>query len=146
MDAGVVIRRKKFSSMDHQAELVVGVLGSVAHGVTDGSAVHGDQPLKPVASIRRSSEAEPPTDRHLAYATLERHGGYVMTFIDDDEAIMRGQLGEIVSTGQALSHGYVDEPFGLVAPAANLTNLFRGDAQMCAEPLAPLFHKRFSVD
>jgi hypothetical protein len=48
-----------------------------------------------------------------------------MTFIDHDEAVVRGQLSKILSTGKTLSHGDVDDPLGLVATATNLADRLR---------------------
>ena len=72
--------------------------------------MHGHHRLEAVAPVGGGGQAEPPRRRDLAHGTF-KHGGWdVVALVDDDEPVAGGEGGEVVSFGEALRHGQVDDP------------------------------------
>jgi len=75
--------------------------------------------------------AEPASRLDLFDCVLERGGRDVVAFVDDDEPIPRCQFGDVVSTGECLKHGNVNDAKGFGAAAAQLAGL---DSEMLVKP------------
>jgi hypothetical protein len=74
---------------------------------------------------------------------LERRGGNVVAFVDDDKPIRGRHRADVVLADQRLQHGDIDAAVCLPPPAAELAGL---DAEMLGDPAAPLIGQGFPVD
>ena len=70
----------------------------------------------------------------------------MVTFVDDDQPIAPGQLGDVVTAGDALHHCHIDDARGAAAAAAELADLSGAEIQVGGEPVAPLFDEWLAVD
>jgi hypothetical protein len=77
--------------------------------VSHGSALHGDDGLQSVPSIRRRCETEPAARRRVTNGELERTSREVVTLVDDDQAVLANDRCDAVATGQGLERRDVDD-------------------------------------
>ena len=82
----------------------------------------------------------------LTDAGLERDRGKVVAFVDDHQSISCEQLVRLVSAGQTLDHGDVDDARRSVLAAPDHADLAGCYSEMLAEPVTPLVDERLAVD
>jgi hypothetical protein len=69
----------------------------------------------------------------------------VVALVDDDQPVCSRQLSQIVASGEALDHRYVDCPSRFGATAAELPDLLGIEVEMGDQPIAPLLHQRLAI-
>ena len=74
----------------------------------DGTELLGDQLVELVAAIRSGGQPDPAAGTDLAHCVLERRGRYVVTFVDDHQAVSGGKLREVSASGEGLQGHDVD--------------------------------------
>lgn len=112
--------------------------------------MEGDEGFELVPPVGRGGQPEPAPGRCPLDAGRERHRGQVVTLVHDDQAVVV-EHGSVVTASQALDHGDVDDPGGLVAAAADLTDLRRVErviveGEMVDEARPPLVDQLLAVD
>lgn len=135
---GVVVHEAR--GMHDQSALDERCVGQVARaGLMAGwPALQSDDAFESVAPVRGGGEAEPATGRRSADASLKGHRRQVVTLVDDHEPVAGKQLIESLAAGEALDHRDIDEAARCVLAAADHADLVVVEAEVLAEPLAPL--------
>jgi hypothetical protein len=108
---------------------VTGRAFTVRDSVADRPALHGDDLLQAVSSVRGGGQAEEVTDGCPPDACLEGDGGEVVAFVDHDLAVDAEERLEVVDRLEALNHREVDRPFPLPSAATELAYLLRGETE-----------------
>jgi hypothetical protein len=85
------------------------------------------------------------THRDLPNDALEGDSRNVMAFVDDDQPVPGCDFRQVLSAGEALRHGDIDDSLRSIAATAKLTDLLRSHPEMFTEPLSPLLHERLAI-
>ena len=108
------------------------------NAVADRAALHEDDWMMPILSRdgRRKSQDEPCF--RAPRRQLEARSGQVVTFINNQMAIICDKIRDFALLDKALDQCDVDDPGRLPAPAADDPDLLRINAQEGPQPLYPL--------
>jgi hypothetical protein len=129
--------------------MVEGAKGRLLPGIdtmTDGAALHEDDRVVAVFPRHRRRQAKHVSGLGLPSDGFEAHGGQVMTFIDDDMAVISHQIGDNPLPHQALHESDIDVAARLLFPAVDNTKLVRRDVQKRLETRQPLIEKLPTMD
>lgn len=91
--------------------------------MADRAELQGDEVIELVAAVGGGGQPDPAAGGDLLDRVLERGGGYVMAFVDHDQAVAGGESTDVSVAGQGLEGGNVDGAVGLGAAAAPLAGL-----------------------
>jgi len=114
-----------------------------SHGVANGAHLQMNQVIELIAPVWGGGQSEPASRRDLFNGVLERGSRDVVAFVDNDGSIVCRQFGDVVSTGEGLQHGNINDATGLGTAATELARL---DAEVLADALAPLISQSLAVD
>lgn len=90
------------------------------HGMSYRSQLQSDQVVELVAPVGGRGEPEPAAGRDLFDGVCEPGRGNVVAFVDDDEAVIGGENGDVVAAGEGLQHRHVYGAADLRATATEL--------------------------
>src|SRR5208283_3668312 len=129
--------------------VVEGAKGRLLPGIDtmkNGAALHKDYRVVAVFPCHRRRQAEHESGLGLPSDGFEAHSGKVMTFIDDDMAVISHQIGDDPLPHQALHESDINVAARLLFPAVDNANLVRRDVQKRLETRQPLIEKLPTMD
>ena len=68
-----------------------------------------------------------------------------MALVDNHQSVPATQLRKVLTAGQGLSGGYVDQSLRLAAATANLSDLLGIEFQMLGQAISPLLDEGLAV-
>lgn len=111
------------------------------HAMPNRATLHHDDGVMTVLALRRGGQPDDVARLHLPQHLLEAHRREVVTFIDDDVAVVGHEVVHDLLAVQTLDDVDIDDPGATSASTTDLVNTLDGQIQKCSEPFAPLIQK-----
>jgi hypothetical protein len=111
--------------------------------VSNRPELKSDEVVKLVAPAGSGCQPEPPFRGDLFHCVVEGDSRQVVAFVDEDQTVLTGHLGDVIRTRQGLQRHDVDDAADLVPTTATLTCFH---AKQLANPGAPLVGEGLAID
>src|SRR5579864_5982306 len=112
----------------------------------DWTALHEDDRVVTVLACHRGGQPEDEARFCLPRHLLEAVRRDMVTFIDDEVAVIGHKIVDDALADQALNQGDIEQPGWSPSTAADAADRFRGEAQKGGEALDPLIEQLPSMD